>query len=270
MNMHDMGQVFSYLLKYRVIESKTRDRRVHRPGETDIVAIMQSCEPDAIVSFHEFLDGQGMQLREYRDTDFKGIPNGGRVWLLMRNPTATIPPYLSTERLHQLMALREDENRLTTSIWFLHIWLMYLALVYTRLGRGVSQISEYQDAIFTKIQLIESVESHVENVRKIGIEKGAEETVFSILDSCKGGAVSRRVRAFIELMLTASLIERIEDDVYQQTLLGAAEFSESYGRTMRHYLNIDESALSGLVNISNILTAATSEESKEELADVID
>jgi len=269
MNMHEMGQVFAYLLKYRCVESKIRKHRSHRPGETDIVEILKSSEPDSIQLFHEFLSGQGLQLREYRDTDFKGIPNGGRVWLLMRNPTEAITPYLGTERLHQIMSLRENEARLTTSTWFLHIWLMYLALVYTRLGRGVSQISEYQDAIFTKLQLIESVESHIESIRKIGIDKGAEETVFAILDSSKGRDVARRVRGFIDLMLSAGLIETIDDDVYQQTLLGAAEFAESYGRTMRHYLKIKEDSMESLVNITSILTAGA-EEKNEDLENVPD
>jgi hypothetical protein len=269
MNMHEMGQVFAYLLKYRCAESKIRKNRSHRPGETDIVDILESSEADTIQLFHEFLSGQGLQLREYRDTDFKGIPNGGRVWLLMRNPTERVTPYLGADRIHQIMSLRENEARLTTSTWFLHIWMMYLALVYTRHGRGVSQISEYQDAIFTKSQLIDAVESHIENIRKIGTDKGAEETVFAILDASKGRDIARRVRGFIDLMLSAGLIESIDDDVFQQTLLGAAEFAESYGRTMRHYLNIEDDSMESLVNVTSILTAGA-EEKNEDLDNVSD
>ncbi len=270
MNMAEMGQVFAYLLKYRYVESKTGDRKKHRPGEGDIAGILQSCSPESFESFQEFLDGHGLQLRECRDTDFKGIPPGGRIWLLMRNPTGVVAPYIGADRLHQMMALRENESRLTTSTWFLHVWLMYLALTYTRLGRGVAEVSQYQDAVFTKTQLVEAVESHLEQVRQIGVDKGAEETVFAILDAAKGGEIDRRVSFFLDLMRESALIENIESDTYQQTLLGAAEFSESYGRTLQHYLHIEEGVTDGLENVASILTANSPEENREDPANVSD
>lgn len=270
MNMVEMGQVFAYLLKYRYVESKSRERKKSRSGEGDVAAILQSSSPDSLASFQEFLDGQGLQLREYRDTDFKGIPPGGRVWLMMRSPTGSVAPYLGIERLHQMMALRDNESRTTTSTWFLHVWLLYLALVYTRLGRGVTEISKYQDAVFTKTQLVEAVVSHLEQIRKIGVDKGAEETVFAILDAAKGGDVDRRVSAFLDLMRDAALVISIDSDTYQQTLLGAAEFAECYGRTLQHYLRIDNDSTDSLANVANILTASSSDKNTEGLADVPD
>ncbi|MEW8507226.1 MAG: hypothetical protein AB2598_11010 [Candidatus Thiodiazotropha sp.] len=270
MNMIEMGQVFAYLLKYRYVESKSGDQKRHRPGEGDIAAILQSCSPEAFESFQQFLDGHGLQLREYRDTDFKGIAPGGRIWLMMRNPTGVVAPYMGVDRLHQMMALRENESRLTTSTWFLHVWLMYLALIYTRLGRGVAEVSKYQDAVFTKTQLVEAVVSHLEQVRRIGVDKGAEETVFAILDAAKGGEVDRRVNSFLDLMRDAALIVSIDSDTYQQTLLGAAEFSESYGRTLQHYLHIEEGGVDGLENVTNILMADSPEENREGSAHVSD
>lgn len=270
MDMNEMGKVFSYLLKYRVVESNPRGRRSSRPGEPEMARLLLSSDPDSLKAFDDFLGGQGLQLREYRDTDFKGIPVGGRVWLLMRSATEAVPAYLGVERIVQALSLRENEPRLTANTWFLHIWLMYLALVYTRLGRGVSQVSDYVDTSFTKDQLLDAVAQHVENVRQIGVDKGAEEKVFAILDAAKGGDIGRRVRGFLDLMCDAGLIELAEEDTYQQTLLGAAEFAESYGRTLRHYLNIDEGALDSLVNVANTLTGTAPEEREEAAADVAD
>lgn len=273
--MTEMGQVYAYLLKHRTIESRPSGRS-SRPDEGDVANLLRHCDPDRLRDFQKFLEGQGLQLREYRDTDFKGIRSGGQVWVLMRRPGTSVPPYLGSEALHRDMALRDGESRLTTGTWFLHIWLQYLSLIYTRLGRGVSQVSEYQDAVFTEEQLIGAVEGHIETVRKIGVSSGAEEAVFSILDTAKGKDIAKRVKAFIGLMLKGNLIESSEQDTYRQTLLGAAEFAESFGRTMRHYLNIQEGTEDSLVNINDTLTVASilSPESvdahTEELNDVAD
>jgi len=249
MDLAEMGLAFQFLLKYRIAESKPMSRRRMRSGESEVVSILRLADIDGIEEFNEFLSPQGLQLREYADTDFGSIPVGGRVWIMVRHPEGTPPEYMTTKRIYECMRLRENESKESNNIWFLHIWLIYLSLIYTRPGRGVSQVSDFKDAMFLEAQLVEAVSEHIENIRNIGVSQGAAQKVVDVLDAEKGGDIARRVKNFIALFCDSALMIHIGDCEYQQTLLGAIEIAEGYERSMRHYIIPEESVLDNIVNV---------------------
>lgn len=248
MNLADMGHVFQFLLKYRMVESKPMNRK-SKNGEQQIASILNSYEYDDFENFNAFLMPQGFILKIYDDTTMTGIYIGQKAWILARNPEAQVSKYLSVNKVKEHISIKDNESRETCNIWFLHIWLVYLYITYTMIGRGVSQVSLYGDAFFFEDQLTEAVNEHIEVIRQTGIEKGAEEKVFNVLCDSKGTDVVRRVKGFITIMSISRLIApHKEEGEFCQTLLGAVELSEGYSRSMTHYLNLKDNTLDNIVN----------------------
>lgn len=249
MQFADIGFLHGYLLKYRCVETKPVQRKVRRPGERQAADLLIGADPDELRDLQELLEAQGFELKEFNDIDMPGIPAGGRVWVLARSADAEAPSYLSVERTYHALRLRDAESKEAAAVWFLHIWLLLLALLYTRDGRAVSEVSKYQDTIFTRTALTEAVRTHVENIRNTGVEGGAEHRVVEILTSEKGTDIPRRVSAFLDLMHEAGLIIALERDEYQQTLLGAYEIAQGFRRSLAHIIPTDE-ILQNIVNIA--------------------
>jgi hypothetical protein len=168
--------------------------------------------------------------------------------VLARSPEAPPPAFFSIEQVMARMKLRDD-TREVAAVWYLHIWLIYLALLYTHKGRAVSAVSGYLDSAFEEDTLIKGVRDHIERVRSIGLEAGAEQHVYEILTDERGMDISKRVRTFLGLMVDSGLLARAENGVYEQTLLGAVEINQSFSRTLQHILP-DDDALSNIVNLS--------------------
>lgn len=250
MDLAEMGQAYQFLLRHRTVESKPMGRRRMRPGESEVVGILRSADINGLEQFNAFLKPQGLQLLEYSDTDYGGISAGGRVWLLARDPEGAPPEYMSTRRIHEAIRLRDTETREVNNVWFLHIWLIYLSLIYTRAGRGVSQVSDFTDALFMEQNLIDAVREHIEKVRNIGESEGADARVIQILDAEKGTDVGRRVKGFLGLMCDSGLLLDLGEGEYQQSLLGAIEIAQGFNRSMRHYIVPEDDVLDNIVNIA--------------------
>lgn len=248
MNLEDLGRLHAHLLRHRIIETRPVNRRM-RPGERDLADLLTEAGPDGLERVNEFLGGQGLELVEYTDTDMPGIPTGGRVWLLTRRADEPPPAFFSLERLRERMKVREGESNESATVWFLHIWLLCLALLYTRIGRAVSAVSGYLDARFRREVLLQAVRDHLECLRNQGPEGEVEAHVFAILCTEKGQELSRRVGAFLDLMCEAGLLASHQDGEYEQTLLGAYEIARSFDRTLQHILP-DEETLKNVANIA--------------------
>ncbi len=244
MEMEEIGRVYHYLLKHRSIESKPVQRR-SRPEENIVASILRSATIDQLEQFNLFLMPQGFKLVEFDDTT-RGVAAAGRVWVLARNGESAASSFLSTERVFAEMNVRGNDSREKSAIWFLHIWLIYLTLTYTRAGRGVSEVSGYIDATFSQEALEEAVQEHIAHIRQLGFSEEAQTKVVAILDEEKGRDIQRRVAAFLKLMLAAGLIQELNQHEYQQSLLGAHEIAEHYDTSLR--IPIDNT-LDSLVNI---------------------
>ncbi len=256
MDLDDMGRLHAFLLHYRCIESRPRTRNA-RPGEGELASILIDAGVDGLERINRFLAGQGLELMEYTDTDMPGITTGGWVWILTRGPDASPPAFFSIDQVMARMKLRDD-TRETAAVWYLHIWLIHLALLYSHKGRAVSAVSGYLDSAFDEETLVYGVRGHIERVRGIGLEAGAERHVFEILTAEHGQDVPRRVRAFLGLMVDSGLLLRSDNGVYEQTLLGAVEIARGFGRSLQHILP-DEDALNNIVNLSEPLVECGAE-----------
>ncbi len=247
MDLGDMGQVHAFLLRYRSVESRPRSRNL-RHGESELASVLVEAGVDGLERFNRFLAGQGLELLEFTDTDMPGITTGARAWILVRGSDAPPPPYFSIDQVMARMKLRDDPRE-TVAVWYLHIWLIHLALLYSHKGRAVSAVSGYLDSAFEEDTLVHSVRAHLERVRGIGLQAGAERHVFEILAAERDQDLPRRVRAFLGLMVDSGLLTRSDGGVYEQTLLGAVEISRSFSRSLQHILP-DEDALSNIVNLA--------------------
>ncbi|ABA57220.1 hypothetical protein Noc_0706 [Nitrosococcus oceani ATCC 19707] len=259
MDLNDMGQLHAFLMRYRCIESRPRSRNLRR-NESELASILIESGTEGLEQMNRFLAAQGLDLIEFTDTDMPGITTGGRVWVLARSLEAAPPAYFSIEQVMGRMKLRDD-SREVAAVWYLHIWLIHLALLYSHKGRAVSAVSGYLDSAFEKETLIQCVRDHIERVRGVGLETGAEQRVYQILTDERGTDIPKRVRMFLGLMVDSGLLSRADSGVYEQTLLGAVEIRQNFSRTLQHILP-DEDALSNIVNLS----APVAEKGEEEEA----
>lgn len=260
MDLNDMGRLHAFLLRYRAIESRPRTRNA-RSGEGELAAVLIDAGVDGLERINRFLTGQGLELMEYRDTDMPGITTGGRVWILARGPDASPPAYFSIDQVMARMKLRDDPRE-TAAVWYLHIWLIHLALLYSHKGRAVSAVSGYLDSAFEEETLVQSVRAHIERVRGIGPGAGAPQHVFEILTKEQGQDVPRRVRAFVGLMVDSGLLVRSDSGVCEQTLLGAVEIARGFSRSLQHIMP-NEDALQNIVNLSEPLVEGGADAEEE-------
>lgn len=255
MQIEDMGQAYHFLLKHRLVETKPVNRRA-RNGEESVAEILRYAAVDELQRFNDFLKPQGLLLVEFGD-EMRSVAKGGKVWVLARHPESMPPQFFTLEPVIAAMRLRDTDSREITVLWFLHIWLIYLSLIYTRHGRGISEVSGFVDATFAQDVLTQAVKDHIEHVRSQGIEESVKSRAVAILDSEKGRDVERRVGAFLRLMCQSGLLIEFGDNAYQQTLLGAYELAKGYGRSLR--LPVDN-VLNNIVNLAYGAEAALTEE----------
>jgi len=216
--------------------------------ERDVADILIQLDDDGIGALDSIFMAHGLKVKQMGALDIPGIPKGGRVWMLLRDPSTSTPEYISSDIAIGAVSLRDTETVETTTIWFLHIWLTFLSLIYTRTGRSISEVSQYITASFSKGELIRAVGEHIEQVRSVGVGGGIHQTVFDVLDSEKGRDTSRRVSGFLKVLESSKLIVATESDEYQQTLLGAIEMADNYNRSLAHIIP-DASILDNIVNI---------------------
>lgn len=242
----DMGTVFQFLLKNRIVETKTTTKRRSKPGEAEVAHILNSWGIDELEGFEEFLNSQGFSLYEATDQDYKGIALGGKMWMLIRRPQYDISSFLSIDPTVEAIRIKDTESKEVLGVWFLHIWLMYLYLTYTRIGRSPEQVSKYEDTFFIADDLIDAVREHLERVRSLQLESEAQKRLVDILDSEKGTDVNRRVKGFTDVMAKSNLIQKVSENEYQQTLIGAIEIAEAFRSVMLGTLVKEDSVIQNL------------------------
>ncbi|WP_355659879.1 hypothetical protein [Halomonas salifodinae] len=229
MNMTEMGEVVAYLLRYRSAERSPagRKRRAAREGqvsERDVCALLDDASDTEREGLRDFLAGMGLRLTAFEAGDYPGIAPGSRYYALLADPQLEQPPLFSREAIFEALRLRQ-ESRGELAQWYLQLWLLMQALLYTRYNRALSDVSRYQEATFASGELLELLRDQLEALRDLG--EAAPETSRALLEE-RGEDLSRRVRAFIDLQVRAGLLETPRDeagegDIWQQTLLGALE-----------------------------------------------
>ncbi len=260
MNMSEMGEVYAYLLRYRMAESRpaNRNRRPSRAGlisERDVCALLAESSEEELSQLRQFLSGQGLQLTILDATDYPGIAAGSQMFVLQRLPDADLPALFSQQPVYQALRLRQETQE-EVALWFMHLWLLLMGLLYTRNNRSLTDVSLYQEAVLSPQELIAAMRQHIEQLRQSGTHTEAMSVVVKALADEKGDDVPRRVRAFIELLEAAGHLHRISDkngdkttdqhsndddlptgNSYQQTLLGALEAEQIGVHHIHHLLN---------------------------------
>lgn len=194
----ELGIVYHFLLKNRVAESKPSGKRRSKKGEAEVVHILKSWDFDDIENFEEFLNAQGLSLHVSTDQDYTGIPTGGKSWMLKRLTSGEGADFLSFDQTLNSISLKDNESKEVSSTWFLHVWLIYLYLIYTKNSRSPDQIYMYEDAFFNEVELVDALHEHIEVVRSQKIDDKTQTHILNILDAEKGADISRRVKGFLE------------------------------------------------------------------------
>jgi len=247
MEFKEIGKVHAYLLEYRIIETKPSSRKVNS-YEREMADILNQMDYEEIDALNNFLSAQGLSLKHLDGSEMPGILRGGRIWMLVRDPNLSCSSYISSKAVTKEIALKDTESVEKTSIWFLHIWLTYLAVIYTHTGRSVSEVSGYLDSFFSKEQLINAIKEHIEEIRLIGVEGGINKQVFDTLDSEKGKDIPRRITGFLRTLEKSKLILTTEEGIYQQTLLGAFEMANNYSRSFGNIIP-EDSILENIIGL---------------------
>ncbi len=236
MNNTDLGRAHAYLLRNRMVESKSMRRNVSRE-ERDLAIMLRDADAHIRGLLDEFLDGQGLMLKSFSD-DVKGLPAGAVSFVLARKPD-TNPPFFGTERMIARMqqAGGSDVSERDAKIWFVHIWFILMDILYTRRGCSPAELQDWVEKSFTKAVLVEAVRDYLnEEVRKIDPATLATPTIHTSLTSFKEGTVAQFCNNFLDLMMDARLIESIGSDLYRPTLLFAFEVKLNYDRQLEPFL----------------------------------
>ncbi|WP_232822330.1 hypothetical protein [Salinicola sp. CR57] len=244
MNMMEMGEVVAYLLRYRTAErvpSGGRKRRAAREGqlsERDVCALIDDAQENEREALRDFLAGQGLRLKAFESGDYPGIAPGSRFFALLPDPELEQPPLYTREAVFEALKLRQ-ESRAELALWYLQLWLLLHTLIYTRLNRALSDVSRYQEATFVTRELVELVRDQLETLRGLGDR--APENSRVLLDE-RGEDIPRRVKAFIDLLVRAGHLEAVreaaDEDVWQQTLLGALEAEQIGVNHLTHLIEL--------------------------------
>lgn len=238
MNNTDLGRVHAYLLRNRIAESKSMRRSISRE-ERDFAIMLRDADEHMRTLFDEILDGQGLMLKSFND-DVKGLPTGAVVFVLARKPD-TNAPFFGTERMITRMRQAGKSNVSDTDakIWFTQIWFILMDILYSRRGRSPNEMHEWVETSFTKSVLVDAVRDYInEDIRKIDPATLLSSSIHESLTSFKEGTVANFCNGFLELMFDARLIERIDDELYRQTLLFAFEVKLNYDRQLEPFLTL--------------------------------
>lgn len=232
MNNSDMGRVQAYLLRHRIIETKSSRRTVSRE-EREVAALLLNADYAIRRQFEEILDGQGLQLVSLTSFDAKGIASGATVFMLARKPDSALP-FWGTERLvNRMQLVRGINTDAEAKTWFTQLWFVLLDLLYTRKNRSPNAMQDWVDTIFSKEVLIDAVRDYLnDQVRKIDPATLEVDLIYRTLTSLKEGGVAQACNAFLELMVDAGLVEEVGKDVFRQSLLFAYEMKSNFDRQL--------------------------------------
>lgn len=247
----DLGFLHAFLLKNRIVETRPTSRKTSAE-EKRAAAVIRSLDPMSFEQFANFLSGQGFELVHRDSNDVPGVHAQNDVWLLLRNGRDPVPEWISVEPAIEAVKIGNDTNT-EAATWFVHIYLHYLAIIYSSRQRGVSEVSGYQGSEFRTEDLLETVRRHIETLRRMSSSDEATNSVVKTLISERGTDVERRVKRFLSVMVASGLLIEMEEDAYQQSLLGAVEIAENYQRSLGAIVP-KEDVLAGLVNYVNPVT----------------
>lgn len=241
------GRLTGWLFSHRQIRTRIPKGEYFKEGEKELSLEIRQIEDDERAFLMDYFAFNGFKLIVFGWEEFKGIPEGGQIWTIIRDPLAgNPPPWISEAEARARLSLG-TESKKVTCIWTLVIYLHYLSYAYTLIGRHPSEISRYVDAVFTKNQLFESLKEWLNELAK---ENSQKTEITAILTSESEPQLYRRVSKLLDFLKETNCISfSKEDDAYSQTLLGAAEVFEHYDGEISYLVPKDEITESDLESI---------------------
>lgn len=231
LNNNELGRVQAYLLRHRYIETKSSKRKVSRE-ENELATLLRDADGSMRNLLSEILDGQGLILLQYIDTEVPGMPLGATVFVLVRKPDSA-PPFFGLEKLLSRMKRGSIKTDTEAKIWFVQIWFVHLDLICTRKNRAPSEMLKYVDAIFKQDVLVDTVRLYInDHVCKLDSSIISNDIVYKTLADATEAKIKMAVVGFLELLTEAGLLYTSDEDVYRQTLLSAAEMKINYDRQL--------------------------------------
>lgn len=236
MNNSEMGRVHAWLLRHRMVESRSSRRTVGK-DEREIATLLLSADPGMLNQFREILQGQGLDLVTLTSFDAKGIAAGGTVFMLARGPDSS-PPFWGAESLAvRMQQVKGIDTEAEARIWFTQLWFVLLDLLYTSKNRGPNAMQDWVDTAFAKEVFVDAVRDYLnDHVRKIDPATLETDRVYRVLTKPKEGGIVVCCNAFLELMSDAGLLQELEKDSFRQSLLFAYEMKVNFDRQLKALL----------------------------------
>lgn len=237
-----LGQIQSFLFAHRMLRTIVPKGKQFREGEKeianyfrfDITGSEKAYLMDIFASF-------GFVLKIFDNLEYPGIPSGGQVWCLVRDPSSASPPWISSRRTLEALADKGTEPKKITVTWTFTVYLHYLYLAYTKLNRRPNEVSRFVDVVFTKEELVDLVRRYVDD---LGENDAGKSEAVTILTSEKGQEIERRVGNVLKWLCSINHLDQsTEDEAYSQTVLGAAEVAEHYDQDFAYLLPPDSESV---------------------------
>ena len=164
-------------------------------------------------------------------------------FLLLRDGDGALTPWADAEALIEQCRIKvngKPELKDETRAWVALLWLNLLQLQYPMVGRGLSEVSRYQESFVSKDKLAESMKEAVRAEREKDIEESSPARNY-ILNSASP-SINTRVNRFVSYLNGIGHLEEFgnEKGVFQQTLLAAAEIGVNYDDGLLLLLPHDE------------------------------
>lgn len=229
MDMKEMGQAVSYLLQHRSVETKPAGRNI-RDEEKNVGRILLNMTTDERHTMEVLFSGMSLTFIDYDDSDVPAIPKGGRVYMLARDLEKGEPSsILASKAVLDDMKEKDTESNRDAAVWFVHLWLVHLDMLYTDQGRSPKVLNRFAEGIFDFDLFLAKAKEHFEDLRNTLDRKIIpENAAFRIFEKASQGEFDRRCRRFVNLMLEAGLLAKVAKDQFQQTLLSAYEIKRNY------------------------------------------
>jgi hypothetical protein len=236
MTFREMGEVFAHLLAYREVSADPLFRRLRR-DEKRIADLLERAMLEDFGNFEAFLHAQGFSLKFYDSTYFgkafdkRETLRSSSYFVLIRSDH-TRAAYMDRDWFDKNFsdARRVSETKTERVVWGIQLWLTLQSLYYTRLGRSVTEVSRFDEAVVTEREFVAAVSDFIEKMRNQGRPQGEKGHVWDIFVKEERTGIASRVKKFLEIMERAGMVDKIKGNEgsvigFRQTLLAATEMS---------------------------------------------
>ena len=236
MTPQEMGIVFNEFMNRKML--CTGPFPTARKTETEREALRIISRQHSLTDFEEFLETQGLKLMTVT-LDAYGLGDG-TAYVLLRDPRFDMPEHLTPERImRELSDGRRQDTDAQIAIWSTFMLFVLMWFFYSKLGRGIEQVSLFDQAIISVDEFANEIEERIESLRLAPeIEGGERVIVWSTITSANASMIKARGGGFLQGLMRVGYLERVQvafesndqasDILYRQTLPSALDIAEHF------------------------------------------